>query len=297
MEKGINFEKELEIKINSLDLVKTLPMTPEAKRAGDRLDYLGLDADKFLLAWQDSHSSLDLAIKKNLPRIENLEKTMPGISQALNKYFGIYNFGRHPEEILEKQFSQMEQTNLRYGIIATSRNDISEKYPKWSDAYFDKSWGECLTSLNKQLGDEYALRIFEAGDVLELAKQFALVKKKYAKFKKADFAIISAHGNRGQVHLGKGGLGKQVWDVEDFEDQRLEKYSEIFNRQAPIVLDACDTGQDNGFGIALADCFHREVIAPMGTTSLKSIKVRKLENLLFFDVSYGYGVEANHISG
>lgn len=191
----------------------------------------------------------------------------------------------------------MEQTDLPYGLIATSRSDISEKYPKWSDAYFDSSWSECLTSLNKQLGDKYALRLFEAGDVLELAKQFAFIKKKYAKSKKADFAIISAHGNREQVHLGKGGMAKQIWDIKDFQDKRLEKYSEVFNIHAPIILDACNTGEDNGFGIALADCFHREVIAPMNTTSLNHVDVRKMGDYLFLDASYSFGVEANHISG
>jgi hypothetical protein len=286
------FDKQAEMSIRSIPelKIKRAVSLEEETAAAKLLDSYGLKPFTFLDVWERSHSTLYKAFEYNLSAVQRLEKEQPGICAILNKRFKIWNFGRYKPEVLLKQYREMDDLRLPYGVLVTSLSDVSEENPKYSDGYFHKDWLKCIKDFSEELGTDYALRIGECENVMDLARFMQMLKTTYSKDRQANFGIFTGHGNSSQFFLGNKENQINYLTKVDLADSRFQKYRQVFSPHAKLVIDACDTGQDGAFAEELSAEFNAQVIAPMSRTSLKRIKVHvKTPRFIILDVEYHFG--------
>lgn len=207
----------------------------------------------------------------NLQTMLNIEKSRPGICQALAVNFGIADFARYPEEILVKQFDDLDQADKPYGVVMFARADSNGVFYLKNDI---------LTKLNQDISPTHNLKVVEIGNKKELVHMLNQLRKKYGK---AAFAIIGGHGNPSGIQLGSG-----EWDhisIEDVMMKGTDAISLAFEADPTIILFSCSTGQREGIGQKISG-IGATVIAPEVDTTAQEIKVSRRKGKLEFKVKY-----------
>lgn len=243
----------------------------------------GLNANLFIKKWDATKSRDSIVgpnVASNLYRMTQIEKTKPGITQVLNKEFGIFDFGRYPEDLLVRQFDQRDSDNLPYGVILFPENDHNEAF--YQDVYVFKK-------LYSQLMDKYEIRIAEVSDKVDAVKRLANFSKRYGHKYKIAFAVIGGHGTTDSIRLGNGDE-KSVLKLSDLIDPRASKTGSYFEDDSTFILASCSTGGggEDAENIAkqIAQTSGKKVIAPDKDANMKSISVTTTDVGLDFQVSY-----------
>jgi len=254
------------------------------------LELAGLPYDVFMSrwGWGLSASKTERAMNSNISAIQGLEKFKPGISKVLYSEFGIYNFGRFPQQLLLRQFEEM-YVDRPYGAVVCSISD-------WNGSFFDKDWRNSISGLDKQLKATHAIRVGEAMNIFELGRFFNRLNKRYEKKNKITFSLISAHGKHDHVLFGSPKKPSDYITMSDLQDVRWQKYADMFLENGTIILDSCSSGQGTkNIAIEMSDQLQLNVIAPDGEGSIKSIRPWIAGDQMYFDVVYSYGVGTHEI--
>ncbi|MCR4325141.1 MAG: hypothetical protein NUV69_05675 [Candidatus Curtissbacteria bacterium] len=259
------------------------------------LERIGLPPEATVEAWKlsskewsdQSTISFD-PVLDNLRSIGDLEYEIPGICSYLSSNFGIYDFGRYPEQMLIKQFKEADNKNLPYGVVLFPRSD-------WNGS-FNNKW-QALRGLFESLGDDYLVRVVEADSKIDISRMLRRLDRKYGKNQKISFAVIGGHGTPTTIQFGdptpRTDRSRGLWyrrhiiDTRDFQDPRILGLPDYLIKNPTLILVSCSTGFVGGIGHQLSEMLSATVIAPSGDTFLRSIKAQNTNGRLSFSVEYG----------
>jgi hypothetical protein len=248
--------------------------TYESKEFEALVEILPSDIDvKALLASWATHTDKGPRIKQNIDRILELEKVQPGAAAKLQKDYGIQNFERYPLEVLLDQCRNESEPKPTVLIL--------NPYSDWNGAFSHNIilWESVHKQLT-QLG--YDLRVVEAGSKVGAIRQLAKVHSRYGRI---EGAIIGGHGTATSIRFGDNPNG--VVSLNDLDMPGVEPSTRIFSRTAPIGLNACSTGELDGFAKKISKLDIHKVIAPEIPTPIKSIEITKNEDgSLNFNIEY-----------
>ena len=215
----------------------------------------------------------------NMARIASIEGQFPGSSAALYKEFGIRNFARYPEELLVTQREEKNE-NKPYGIVLYPHADSVGAFYN-----FSKPIKELFDGLRER---GYALRIMEAGSVIDATKKLLSLDKRYGASEKIRFAVIGGHGTPSTIAFGEPHRTGFELDFGALEGGGAKKIGRIFEKDPTLILVSCSTGQPAGIGESISEHLRATVIAPKVDCTLESIRLRaSTEKNLSFDVKYG----------
>lgn len=242
------------------------------------IDEFNLDSEDLLRAWSvsDKKTQHESTIMRNFHKIIELENQQPGITQVLNKEFGIKTFARYNTKTLLQQYEQRNDIDRPYGVVMFPRSD-------WNGAFYQDDF--TLEALSDQLAPSYAMRIIECESKIGVAKSLARMNKRYGGHQKISFAIIGGHGTKNSISFG--GYDKQhqllTSDLQGKGSGQAQKY---FVEKPTIILVSCSTGTNKGIGQKLSHTLGARVIAPAVPTNVLSIEVVKERDSLVFKVEY-----------
>ncbi len=251
------------------------------KKADNLLDrnmeQYGVKFSELRQQWDKSSNDKISSIERNLISMAKLENVKPGISNFLIREYGIYDFSRYPEDLLEDQFEQHDN-DVPYGLIMYPRNDHNGAF------YQGK---HVLDSLSKQLSKHGVhVRVVECEGRFDVARQLVRMNKKYGEANKISFAIVGGHGNTDSIEFG-GSDKPHTLKIEDLQGGGTQRASSFFVDKPTIMLVSCSTGAENGIGQELSVKLGAKVVAPSTPTNLEDIKVRNKGGDLQFIVKYG----------
>ncbi len=255
----------------------------------------GLDGIRFIYEWLETSGNNKDSRRHNLHGnirgIEKLEEKFPGASKELYERFGIVNFGRWPEKMLEDQYEKRDDNKSPHGVIIFPRAD-------WNGAFHDKIFP--LMDLREQIEGKYNLRVYECGSKLELGQA---LHKAYQEYGEISFVLLGGHGSESSIQLGNKRRGGAIfpsdilhWDkvARSYTDQikgRVRQLSELFIDNPTIILSSCSTAAGKEGGIALKiSKLGATVIGPDKTSSLGDIYLENSEQAKFF-VRYGHNAQ------
>lgn len=252
------------------------------------LTRLELDSTSIKNDWENSTPDIENRTVLNMASIERLELERPGLVKVLHDEFGISDFSRYPDSVLIRQYDERNNTNLPYGVVIYPKGDHN-------GAFYQDS--QVFTGLVDALSGRYALRIYEAGSRLQVAKCLARANARYNKGgegHKISFGILGGHGTVDSIWFGSdtregedGGLAEDKFGAITSDDLPAEKSTiagrivgEYFEIHPSIVLVSCSTGQANankGFARTMSE-LNAEVTGPDRDSAVKSISVSFDEN-------------------
>lgn len=250
-------------------------------------DKYELDYDDLFKTWQETKDK-DRSVEHEIT-IHELETERPGICKTLVKEFGIKNFDRYPMKVLIKQYDERNNLDIPYGIVI-------QPYSDWNGSFSSLRNWDLFEDLSKQLNDTgYTMRIFEAGNNIDLARALVNSNRKYGQKHKIAFAFIGGHGTKDTIRFGEHALkGEYLREKLDWFDIVMGKGTQrtahkFFEENPTIILRSCSTGAANGIGQELSKIGYggTKVIAPDRSTSINSIKVSQdPDGHLQFGVEY-----------
>lgn len=245
------------------------------------MTHLGIVTDEDELTLRYSDLTI-FEILKDLIAIQKIEAKRKGIAAALFKKFGIRYFNRYPTELLIKQFDQMEDKNLRYGVFVSG-------LPDGNKSFENKMELENITSIGKQLGNiNFGIRFTEVGSILEMDRILEELNHDYGNENKIEFMFLRAHAS---VNILALTLSKD--DEEDIilgsktAENLFIKWKTFFAENFKCVLDGCSVGRkkrgrfeigDNGGFAQWLSTFFNFVMAPSGIQSGILFSTITLEN-------------------
>lgn len=270
----------------------------------------GLNANEILKVWSYNFFKDDPGVNRMYPEfiannfeiMQRLEKERQGICIVLYREFGIHNFSRYPFRALVDQYDNKDR-NLPYGVVIYPHTDknggFSNDVSSLDEVYKDL------------LGAKTAMRIYEAGSKVGVARRLVSVNKKYGEKNKISFAILGGHGEPDSMELGHSIEKDQ--DEYELVSHTLSKYdlganspkglrgrfakkdpkgatiSELktwFIDKPSIVLVSCSTGADAGIGNEIYE-MGADVIAPRFPAHLDRLAAGKRTNgTLWFSVHF-----------
>ena len=250
------------------------------KTLENRITQYGLPAQKSIEAWLTStkkyEADLAAILYNTLLALEGIEETRPGIAQFLYTKFSILDFNRYPPELLIRQYDEYENKELPYGVILYPRADHN-------GAFYQNQ--PVLNGLAQQLQGQYAIRIGEGENKLDVVRLLHRLNKRYGDAHKISFAIIGGHGTKDSIQFGEKGDERQQLRTEDLQDPRANKQS-YFEEHPTLILVSCSTGFENGIGQELSRLLGATVIAPKQDASIKEIETQIDDEGIYFGVKY-----------
>lgn len=217
-------------------------------------------------------------LEDTISSMRNIEEQRHGAVQALNRQFNIVGFGRHPVELLIKQFDEREKTDLPYGVIITARQDRNGAYASFNsvranDVFLKQLDGHCL------------IRIVECGTAREIIEALVKLNRAYGERQKISFAIIRGHGTPEDITLGSGSYGKLTKEqLTGTAPNRI--ISNFFVNHPTIILDSCSTGESGGIAESMADQADATIYAPKYVTQHPDIDVKMVNGSPIFTVDF-----------
>lgn len=243
----------------------------------------------------------------NIEVMLRLENKNPGICKKLAKVYGIRNYARYKDSMLEEQYvTQNEQG--RYGIVLNPYDDHNGAFSHMASI---------LERLSEQLKERgVKLRIVEAHGKAGIAKRLLKLDQLYGRNNKIECAVIGAHGAIDHMVFGKTpvtpgdfglpnnnvpkfGLKEKikrfllsdqnektvdhnrgadgVFEQQDLNGPGVERIKSFFVDFPSIVLASCSTGKEGGVGQDISGRFKAEVLAPTQDASLNNIYVEQEE--------------------
>ncbi|MBI2035577.1 MAG: hypothetical protein HYT12_02745 [Candidatus Liptonbacteria bacterium] len=254
------------------------------------VEFYGLDdPDSLLKIWlqtayseEDSRLFLHNYLLANLWAIRSIEKSSPGAARALQKEFGIKDFGRYPEEMLLSQYEERDDIEKPYGIILYPQDDNT-------GAFYGGR--RVFANLYSALKDTHSLRTVEAGSKIEIGRRLIELDRRYGKRHKISFAIIGGHGTINSIKFGDGSKRSYLFS-DDLRGRGVKRSKKFFEDDATLILVSCNTGQPTGIAEKLSKVFGFNVIAPDMPSNIGNIWVKKsADNKLSFKVEYTEGVD------
>jgi hypothetical protein len=253
-----------------------------------------LDAEKTMKAWLFDGANKETSIRLNIEALRDLELSKPGICAFLQKNFGISDFRRYPKQILLDQMDRFEDQETQHGILLMPIADHNGAFSQDLQV-FDKFY--------QQIKDKYNLRVYECGNIKDLAKSFIHTKNRYAP--KLSFAIVGGHGTKDSIQLGNFFVSPNIpadLETDHLNSSSAEKLKDFFNEDASIVLISCSTGANQGIGQKLSEKFGLTVIAPNKDAHVSKIDTDQTQSGdLKFNVKYSVdtmeykaGAQVNH---
>ncbi len=186
-----------------------------------------------------------------LGRIAELEEERPGACHLLHDFYGIRGFARYPARLLVSQYDRHGKTNLPYGIYCSSIHDHNGAFGK--DKH--RSYG-----VYRELEGDYDLRIIEADTRLDLGRRLVMLDKLYGNDQKIKFAVVAAHGDKDSIILGSGMLFDQLGQLSI--TTKTHRSRRIFSPNPLIVLESCETGEEEGIAQKISADLGATVVAP-----------------------------------
>lgn len=263
-------------------------------RLKDMIAKYGLDPDEIIDVWNGSYTENgpQPSIRSNMNMVFVLEDERPGIARVLYEKFGIRNFERYPESVLQAQFDERDNTEKPYGVMLQATHD-------WNGAFGHGSLGgsdrQIWEKLFRQIKARYALRIVEAKNKVEVARRLIGLNKTYGKHHKIAFALIGGHGTKDHITLG-GTHRKNMILFEDLAGKAAQRTGGFFAPNPTIVLASCSTGAEGGIGQELSKVLGAKVIAPKVPSGIKNIDAIISDDGIDFDVEYRSRDKQNDIS-
>ena len=229
-----------------------------------------------------SENFMPEAFAKNIETLGLIEAKRPGIAKFLMSKFGLYNFGRYPENLLIKQFDEYENQELPYGVVVFAEDDHN-------GFLFENK--EELEKMADGLEGKYLIRIMEAHSKRYLLRLITRLRLKYGQDHKISFAVMGAHGNSSVITLGNVHTPDREIRIKDVIRYGGRKYK-LFEGNATLILITCDTGEKGGIGSKISKSINLKTIAPMDHSGLESIKPKLKKDGVGFRVSYSHEVKA-----
>ncbi|MBI4066952.1 hypothetical protein HY407_01105 [Candidatus Gottesmanbacteria bacterium] len=267
------------------------------------LENLDLDYDDLAFAWAgETGKLLDYCDERNLPLLFSLESSHKGICRTLIDEFGIKNFGRFTKEMLVDLFEQRNNRELPYGVLLASQSDHS------GDIY--ATIGQLDNSYKQLKALGFGLRIYECASKIDIARAFLKSAKRYGKDNKICFVMVDGHGTPEKIVLGWPKDGGQVLidkttalneiNKADLEGTGTQRISEFLTDDAPIILNACLTGVDDGLAQTMSSKYqNRKFHATAGSTTIDVVEIEKdEEDKLLFKIRYMQdGIARTYLNG
>lgn len=256
------------------NILRTFPDDMYEEKIKEIVSKFNLDPEITLTSWKASIGGReDAAIELNIATVIKLEQERPGISSALSRDFGIYNFGRYPKEMLIAQYDAREKTDLPYGTVIYPYSDHSTAF------YND---GKVFQQLFDQVKDRYAVRIFEVKSPLEMVSALNASRKKFGKI---SFAIIGGHGSPHSVAFGGRFETRRKLSQNQVAKKGASALSLAFVDNPSIVMSSCSTGQLGGIGEEISKLGAR-VVGPEESANLENITVKLSAGRIQLDATY-----------
>jgi len=272
------------------DDVRALPVSVIAKLKWlhkNILEKAGISSDvatSLTIKWTQENEARVMFIAKNTKSVIRLEKVCPGIVENLYKKYGITEFGRYPDEMLVKQYENMDNEEDPYGIVIFPKDDWNGAF-HMNVAVFRDLMGDM--EKNPDL-EKYLIRIFECGTKMDVAKAFLKLDQQFGEKHKISFAIVGGHGSRTSINLGniKNGYSRSHLFSDDLDGSGARRLKDFFEPNATIILSSCSTGQKEGIAQTLSEKFGLRVVAPTIDTSLSGIEPTFEKGGIVFNVTY-----------
>lgn len=244
------------------------------------------DVTKLMESWFET--GIKDPIGRNMEKLIDMEEKRPGISKVLMSEFGLYDFGRYPDELLIAQYDERDKKDsVPYGVLLYSYSDHN-------GAFYQNA--EVLKNLFDQIHPNFRVRIFEVTNLLDLVRAINNSRHRYGKI---SFAMIAGHGQEDLVHLGGSILGKERGNLtkNTVHGKASLALKNAFVDKPAIILNSCTTGAIGGIGQALSE-LGGTIIAPSMPTSIDEIKAQILpEKKISFDVKYNEGSSNRFVMG
>lgn len=193
---------------------------------------------------EDYGAAMENAVTGHLASIVELEAKAPGICRELNANFGIRNFRLYPQDLLLKQYEEIENFEKPYVAVISAIYGAPDL----------KKW---LSEFRSEVPEGYLIRVIEVADSYE-AGRIVINAKKYPK--KAELVIMVSHGwhfintSDGFAVESYLNIGGGTTDVATNPGKVDKRYSKLAGKaiqglcspSAPIVMAACHIGERRG---------------------------------------------------
>jgi hypothetical protein len=263
------------------------------------LGEIGLNAHKTVREWQSGWPDEEEAVRRgkdiyqvdamNLKMIFELEEAEPGICAVLQEEFNISSFARYPKDMLLRQYRERDRTDKKYGIVI---------YPKldWNSAFYEAQYGLLTLDANVQ---DYAIRIFECGTKVDVARSLIKSRRRYGRDNKIAFGVIAGHGSSESITFGGTDTtdSRHVFTKEDLKGRGVSRITDFFDPDATLILISCSTGKPEGVGENLSKLLDLKIIAPDEPTNLFAVRTTKKNGRLEFEVLYSNRKAGNRYPG
>jgi len=221
-------------------------------------------------------------IRENIRVISALEAESHGSTQVLEEKFGIIDFGRYPISVLSEQLKNIDDKESPYGIIMYPRADHNDAFHK-DDYYFFKM-------IKELKNNNINLRVLEVDSIIDAARKFIWLNKKYGDKHKISFMILGGHGAEHTIQFGEDNqlVNSTKLHQENLKGRGVQKIlgKKFFKEDAPIVLISCSTGKEGGIAQNISKIRKAEVHAPSNETNISSIEANVSEGRVSFDLDW-----------
>lgn len=229
-------------------------------------------------------------VTENISCIKEIEQKYPGISQDLNREYGILNFGRFRPEVWIKQYEE-RKLEKPFGLVVAARSD-------WNGGSYTQAAEDAYQDLFEKMQPEFSLKIIEAKSIPELAK--FITKVNMITKQSPQFVIWSGHGGEefmlGPTMSGKKGEPFYI-SHKDFvgnAGNRIEPYLDMFSKDTTMIVDGCWDKQDNDAITLASRLIQNKIIYPSGETQVKKFKVSKKDGKIDIDIKYNFGAKTRY---
>ncbi len=264
-------------KAEELDPLNTSLALSEFNRKTKNLK-LTADLATVLLEHQKNPNTLrgysETILRLNKENAEDFIKTHEEVLSVLKKEHGIENFGRHPWKVLKQMYEDIDkkpEKPLALLIFANFDNN----------GVFYRS-----AKVVEELSKHYEVKITEVKTDKEMEEQ---IKKISGKYGKADFVMITGHGQSDRIKLSDIESRDPVAGFFDIGDINvINAIASATNKNAKVFLNSCSTAE--GGTQSIASAIHKtagvEVHAPPEPARIDSIKFELNKEGIVVNVNY-----------
>jgi hypothetical protein len=257
----------------------------------EELETYGLQADSVMRPWVIDtnkpkfhrdyfYGTRAKSIPTTLQKLGIIEKERPGIAADLQKRFGINNFSWYPEQMLIRQYDEMDDSKKPYGVVWAPSLDIMDWVPGNMPA---------IEELYTTIGNEYGIRFFEAdgksGQNGVGRRFFDFHQNYYVKGgHKIEFMVILGHSSVSfdRMHFGSGyDRGDNIY-LEDLQSSKVLPLKDAFVTKPDIIWASC--GSERKLAPALGTALDARVIGSQyGVNKIEHFEIRKESGRLHLD--------------
>jgi len=245
-------------------------------RAVDMLKKFGLDGSTLVFCWLINGDKEDGAffLADNIRTVFSLESKIRGITSVLSSRFGIEYFARYPEEVLLRQYEEMEEKDSRpVGVIVYPGIDHN-------GGFYNR---DLLRAFFKDLNGKVKVVVWEADSHLELVHALNFTRNNYGRISNL---LLGGHGEKDRIELGRRNKNSVI-RKRDIKRKGALSLRNAFTDNPTIILNACNTGIVGGVAEAMSE-MGATIIAPPEPISLEKIIVSEIRDDGHIDLNVRY---------